>query len=405
MNQMEQSKKTAGLLADKEVPGVKLIKGIERFCGDEEMYIKILRTYTANTRKVLASIETINKEDIRSYENIIHNMKGSSLTIYANFVGNLARDLENAAHTDDWDYITIHHPPFLEAAKKLLDDLDILFKTLDAEIEKQELKKSETVPNMKNARKKIMMVDDDQAILMMGRVILKEKYDVFPIQSAAKLFDLLQKVVPDIILLDIKMPEVDGLETLKRLKADERYEKIPVIFVTSIDDDRSVYEHMTIGAYSTVAKPFSAPELHSRIENCLNDFFPSEEVQTEDEMPIILAVDDAPEVLKMANLLLRDKYKVYTLSDPTELKDFLKNVTPGLFLLDYRMPALSGADLVPIIRGFPQHMNTPIIFMTGEKTTDCYAEAMQLGVCDFIFKPIKPEIIRDKVAKHIKNLR
>jgi len=405
MNLMEQSKNTAGLLTGKEVPGVKLDKGLERFLGDEEMYIKILRAFTSNTRKVLISLETINKEDIRSYENVIHNIKGSSLTIYASFVGNLARDLENAANRDDWDYITTHHPPFLESVQKLLDDLEILFIAIDAEIKNQSKDNAEADSKMKETRKKIMMVDDDQAILTMGRVILKEKYDVFPIPSAAKLFKTLEKVTPDIILLDIKMPEVDGVDTIKRLKADERYAKIPVIFVTSIDDDRSAFEHMTFGAYSTVAKPFSAPELHTRIENCLNEFLPSEDLIIEDEMPIVLAVDDAPDVLKMVNLLLRDKYKVYTLSDPTEIKDFLIDVKPGLFLLDYRMPELSGLDLVPIIRGYPQHINTPIIFMTGEKTTECFAEAMQLGVCDFILKPIKPEILREKVAKHIKNLR
>ena len=246
-----------------------------------------------------------------------------------------------------------------------------------------------------------MMVDDDKAILMMGRLILKDKYEVFPLLSAAKLFETLEKVTPDVILLDIKMPEVDGLETLKRLKADERYAKIPVIFVTSVDDDRSVYEHMTFGAYSTVAKPFSAPELLTRIENCLNDFFPSEVIQTEDEKPIVLAVDDAPDVLKMVYLLLRDKYRVYTLSEPEELNDFLQETTPNIFLLDYRMPTLNGFDLIPVIRRFPQHINTPIVLLTGEKKTECFAEAMSLGVCDFILKPIKADVLREKVARHI----
>jgi len=402
---MEYRKKGIDLLSDKEVPGMKFSRGIERFNGDEESYIKILRAFASNTRKVLATIETINDDNIKSYENVIHNMKGSSYTICANFVGNLARDLENAAHENDWDYVAKHHPPFLEAAWKLINDLDNLLVVLDMEMLEQNIDSPSKEAPMTKARKKIMMVDDDQAILMMGRVILKDKYDVFPLQSVTKLFDLLEKVVPDIILLDIKMPEIDGLEALKMLKADERYAKIPVIFVTSVDDDRSVYEHMTVGAYSTVSKPFSAPELHSRIKNCLNDYFPSEVELKEDDMPIILAVDDAPDVLKLVHLLLRDKYKMYTLSDPEELEEFLSDVTPGLFLLDYRMPGKSGLDLVPIIRSFPQHITTPIILMTGEKTTDCFAEAMQLGVCDYIFKPIKVEILREKVAKHIKNLR
>ena len=132
---------------------------------------------------------------------------------------------------------------------------------------------------MENTRVKIMMVDDDPLILKIGKYMLKDHYEVFPLLSAVKLFEALEKVTPDLILLDIMMPDVDGIETLKRLKADNRYEKIPVIFVSSIDDDVSVYEHLKLGAYSSVSKPFSSEELHNRIENCLNDYFPDKPVK------------------------------------------------------------------------------------------------------------------------------
>jgi len=254
---------------------------------------------------------------------------------------------------------------------------------------------------MSNTRKKIMIVDDDQTVLVMGRLILKDKFEVFPLPSSAKLFDILEKVTPDLILLDIMMPETDGIETLKRLKADSRYTRIPVIFVTSIGDDKNVAEHLTLGAYSTVAKPFTAPELLSRVENCLNDFFPSYKYEVEDEKQVILAVDDAPEILRMVHLLLRDKYKVYTLSEPLKLKELLQSIKPDLFLLDYKMPELSGFDLIPIIREHPEHKNTPIIFLTSEKTSESFSEAIRLGARDYVVKPIKVEILREKIGKHI----
>ena len=128
---------------------------------------------------------------------------------------------------------------------------------------------------MKNAGKKIMMVDDDPVILKIGRHFLKDIYEVYPLPSAEKLFEVLEKVTPDLILLDINMPEVSGVEALEQLKGDYRYAKIPVIFVSSIDDDASVYNNLTLGAYSCISKPFTAEELISRIENCLNDYFPN----------------------------------------------------------------------------------------------------------------------------------
>jgi len=257
---------------------------------------------------------------------------------------------------------------------------------------------------MEKKQKKVMMVDDDQVILKIGKHILKDTYEVFPLPSAAKLFEMLEKIIPDVILLDVYMPDENGIEAIKRLKADSRFAGIPVIFVTSIDDDRSVYEHLKIGAYSHIAKPFSAEDLLTRIENCLNDYIPNEPpaIGEENEKPIIVAVDDAPDVLRMVHLLLRDLYKVYILPEPEKLENLLHTVTPDLFLLDYKMPELSGFDLIPVIRKFPELKETPIIFLTSVITADSLTVASRLGACDYIVKPINVETLREKVAKHIK---
>jgi DNA-binding response OmpR family regulator len=65
------------------------------------------------------------------------------------------------------------------------------------------------------------------------------------------------------------------------------------------------------------------------------------------------------------------------------------------------MPELSGFDLVPIIRKFPEHKKTPIIFVTADRTVDQITAALDLGACDYIIKPIKEEILREKVANQI----
>jgi DNA-binding response OmpR family regulator len=89
------------------------------------------------------------------------------------------------------------------------------------------------------------------------------------------------------------------------------------------------------------------------------------------------------------------------MTDPTRLEKFLWQVTPELFLLDYKMPALSGFDLVPIIRSFSEHKTTPVIFLTSEGTMAHVSAAFALGACDFIVKPIQGNILREKIAKHI----
>jgi CheY-like chemotaxis protein len=115
----------------------------------------------------------------------------------------------------------------------------------------------------------------------------------------------------------------------------------------------------------------------------------------------VLAVDDALVILKLITSALEKDYKVYGISDPTLLENFLNQVTPELFILDYNMPKRTGFELVPIIRSFKEHSTTPIIFLTSLGTHESVSAAFALGACDYIVKPLHDEILREKVAKHI----
>jgi len=262
---------------------------------------------------------------------------------------------------------------------------------------------------MGSDRRKIMLVDDDNSCRQQGRAILKDYYEVYPFHSARKLFEVLEEVKPDLILLDIQMPVLDGFETIKRLKSDYRYAHIPVIFLTASNDKESVVKGKKLGAAGFVTKPFSASDLCDRIEKCLTiaaltDIYENEAPRDKkpgSEKPSILAIDDAPDVLKAVHAMLRDKYKVYTLPKPEKLHDFLSKTTPDLFLLDFHMPAMSGFDLLPIIREYPEHKETPVIFLTSEGTVDHLTVAVELGACDFIVKPFESDVLNEKIAKHI----
>jgi len=115
----------------------------------------------------------------------------------------------------------------------------------------------------------------------------------------------------------------------------------------------------------------------------------------------VLAVDDAPVMIKLISSALSIDYKVYGLTDPRMLEPFLQQITPELFILDYRMPDVTGFDLIPVIRGFEEHKTTPIIFLTSMGTSDHISTAVNLGACDYIVKPFQAVTLRQKVAKHI----
>ncbi|GHU07905.1 two-component system response regulator [Spirochaetia bacterium] len=116
---------------------------------------------------------------------------------------------------------------------------------------------------MKN---KIVLVDDDVTNLVIGKSILGTQYDLITVPSGEKLFLLLQKTKPDLILLDVEMPEMDGFSVLRRLKSREPTTDIPVIFLTAKNDASSELEGLSLGAIDYIAKPFSAPLLLKRLE-------------------------------------------------------------------------------------------------------------------------------------------
>ena len=120
-----------------------------------------------------------------------------------------------------------------------------------------------------NARKIVMLVDDNEANLAIGKDMLKDVYKVYPVPSGEIMFDLLEDVRPDIILLDILMPGMDGYEAIKRLKKSRQWADIPVVLLTAKSDESSEYVGLSLGAMDYVSKPFYAPLLLKRIENLL----------------------------------------------------------------------------------------------------------------------------------------
>ena len=82
-------------------------------------------------------------------------------------------------------------------------------------------------------KKTIFVVDDSITNLSMAEDVLEKQYDVITMTSAVKMFTILDKVIPDLILMDVAMPEMSGFDAMKQLKDNSHYSEIPVIFLTA----------------------------------------------------------------------------------------------------------------------------------------------------------------------------
>jgi len=119
---------------------------------------------------------------------------------------------------------------------------------------------------MDNNLEVIIIVDDDITNLTIARNNLAERYNTFTAPSGEKLFLLLEKVSPALILLDVEMPEMNGYMVMEKLKEKEKTAHIPVIFLTAKVDPENELEGLNKGAVDYITKPFSRELLIKRID-------------------------------------------------------------------------------------------------------------------------------------------
>ena len=120
-------------------------------------------------------------------------------------------------------------------------------------------------------KKLILLVDDAPANIQVAREILKDIYKIRVATSGAKALELVNvDPRPDLILLDVMMPEMDGYEVCTRLKADPETREIPVIFLTAMTEAKDETRGFVVGAVDYIHKPFSPPVVLARVQTHLN---------------------------------------------------------------------------------------------------------------------------------------
>jgi len=120
------------------------------------------------------------------------------------------------------------------------------------------------------ARQIIFIVDDNLTNLTIVEDALAKKYRVIALSSAAKMFAALKRFKPDLILMDVEMPDMTGFEAMKKLKENDLYANIPVIFLTGLSDATSEAYGLELGAVDFIMKPYTEPVLMNRLQKHLS---------------------------------------------------------------------------------------------------------------------------------------
>ncbi len=120
------------------------------------------------------------------------------------------------------------------------------------------------------ARSKVLVVDDESAIVdLVRQLLLRSGYEVYTASDGDAAFEAIYNLKPDLVILDLMLPRMDGWEICRRIKADEDMKSVSVLMLTARRDERDVVEGLELGADDYVKKPFSTAELRARIATIL----------------------------------------------------------------------------------------------------------------------------------------
>jgi CheY-like chemotaxis protein len=131
---------------------------------------------------------------------------------------------------------------------------------------KKNIYPGQAMPTSANERATVLVVDDTPANLSLLSNLLKEQYNITVANNGLKALALAAAAPPDLVLLDIMMPEMDGYETLNRIKSNEALNHIPVIMISALDDISSIVRCIEMGAEDYIPKPFDPVLLRARVD-------------------------------------------------------------------------------------------------------------------------------------------
>jgi signal transduction histidine kinase/CheY-like chemotaxis protein len=276
--------------------------------------------------------------------------------------------------------------------------------------------------NKKNI-KKIIIVDDDEHVLEnIKNVIKKENVKLDYINDSEIAFSRILESQPDLILIDLMMPKVDGITLTNKLKSDKETRHIPIILTTRKNitaEERNnlnnIVENITVTTkghpldiLKAVRDRITLHEFYCASENKNNGNIQIHENEIFEDNKIlgqVLVVDDDPDTLFTINEILEScNCKTFLVTGGKECLKMLEQVTPDLILLDIMMPEMDGFQTINQIKLHPRWANIPIFAVTAKAMVEDKEVILRNGFDDYIPKPINSSVLSIKIRKVFANL-
>jgi two-component system, cell cycle response regulator len=253
-------------------------------------------------------------------------------------------------------------------------------------------------------RHKILTVDDSKTVRIIVRKAFKS-YDceIFEAGNGVEGLALAAKETPDLILLDVTMPVMDGVEMLTKLKADPNLKGIPVMMLTAEGGRDNVLKIAKIGVRDYIVKPFKEDALLEKAGRVI-DLKPiadvAAKVKTIFDPATVLVVEDKPAIIQQIQEGLKHTpWTIIGVSTQGEAIDFFTRSPPDIALVSLTLPDESAFGLFRIVRANPKSKYTPLFGLVVKTETIPQQQAQTVGFTSIVTKPIDMNELEGKMAK------
>jgi two-component system cell cycle response regulator len=272
-------------------------------------------------------------------------------------------------------------------------------------------------------KRKILVIDDEEEFCSVIKTSLEEtgRYEVMLEPRSQHGLSAAIRFRPDLILLDIIMPEKNGFQVLDELKGTGETMSIPVVMLSALDDEETKIKTTQHYAEHYLAKPIHLKTLRTKIEEILRlrpthaeggsaeeEAPQPKQAETAHKVtgqrPEILIVDDDTSACELLGGFLEHRgYAVSLCSEPKKAFSLFEKKKPGIVFLDLIMPAVTGMDILQMIRDSKSRAR--VIIMTGVYDATVFEDAVKLGADDILTKPYSLNQIEALVIKHASSLQ
>lgn len=246
--------------------------------------------------------------------------------------------------------------------------------------------------------KKILAVDDEEdVLLMLDKRLTAKGYSVITTTNGTNAIALAKSQHPDIIILDMLLPDIHAGEVTAILKDEEQTKDIPIIFLSGLfSKAEEAKKGHSINGQMMFAKPYDIEELQNAIEELVQEkkTFLRNKKQPSQDMKILIIDDEKDFLHILGSRLKASGYDVAFAMDGLSAITVAKKEKPDLIILDVGLPAGDGFYVMHQLSILAQTVFIPVIIVTGRDDSDAKKRSLEAGAKAFLQKPVdKDELL------------